>query len=156
MVMIAAIFLPMLERFPRGQVYGYWDHWLSWSLYSPHTSRVEIQVHESALAILPDIVSQYSRIGDENDGWLTVQIDRWSLAELAVPVYPQARFQLGLANEIALQLDHEKDIRFNRRGAIRVKIRGVADRRTGRREEIWAIGAEGIAKERTRFWLLPQ
>jgi hypothetical protein len=156
MVVIAAILLPMLERLPRGEVYGYWDHWLSWSLYSPHTSRVEVQVHESALATLPDIMSQYSHVGEEDDGWFTVQIDRWSLAELAVPVYPQARFQLGLAHQIALQLDFEKDGRLNRRGAIRIKILGVADRRTGSRAEIWAIGAEGIAKERNRFWLLPR
>jgi hypothetical protein len=155
-LVIAAILLPMLERLPRGELYGYWDHWLSWSLYSPHTSRVEVQVHESALATLPDIVSKYSHRGDENDGWMTVQIDRWSLAELAVPVYPQARFQLGVAHEIALQLDSGEDGRSSKRKAIRIKIRGVADRRTGKRIEIWAIGAEGIAKQRDRFWLLPQ
>jgi hypothetical protein len=155
-VMIAAILLPMLERLPRGEVYGYWDHWLSWSLYSPHTSRVDVQVHESALATLPDIVTHYSHDGDEDDGWMTVQIDRWSLAELAVPVYPQARFQLGVAHEIALQLDLEKDGRSSRRKAIRIKIRGVADRKTGSRVEIWAMGTEGIAQQRDRFWLLPQ
>ncbi len=156
LVIIAAILLPMLERWPRGEVYGYWDHWLSWSLYSPHTSRVEVQVHESALAMLPEVVSRYSRGGDEDDGWLTLQIDRWSLAEMAVPVYPQARFQLGLAHEIALRLDSGKEGRSSRRGAIRIKIRGVADRRTGRREEVWAMGADGIAKQRDRFWLLPR
>ncbi|HBJ34625.1 MAG TPA: hypothetical protein DDZ51_07660 [Planctomycetaceae bacterium] len=155
-LILAAILLPMLERFPRGEVYGYWDHWLSWSLYSPHTSRVELQVHESAIGMLPKVVSQYSHSGDEDDGWLTIQVDRWSLAELAVPVYPQARFQLGVAHEIALKLDSEKESRLSKRGAIRIKIRGVADRRTGRREEIWAMGAAGIAKQRSRFWLLPR
>lgn len=155
-VMIAAILLPMLERRPRGAVYSYWDHWLSWSLYSPHTSRVEVQVHESALPILPDVVARHSHGGDEGDGWLTIQVDRWSLAELAVPVYPQARFQLGVAHELALQLEPGKDGRPSRQGAIRIKIRGVADRKIGKREEVWAIGAEGIAKERNRFWLLPR
>lgn len=155
-VVIAALSLPMLERLPRGEVYGYWDHWLSWSLYSPHTSRVEVQVHESALAGLPEVVSRFSRLGDEDDGWATILFDRWSLAELAVPVYPQARFQLGLAHEIALQLDSQKDGRAGKRGAIRIKIRGVADRKFGRREEVWAMGADGIAKQRERFWLLPR
>lgn len=155
-VAIAALLLPMLERRPSGEVYGYWDHWLSWSLYSPHTSRVEIQVHETAMSSLPDVVEKFARAGEEDDGWVTILIDRWSLAELSVPVYPQARFQLGLAHEIALQLDSRKDGGVSRRGAIRIKIRGVADRRSGKREEVWAMGAGGIAKQRDRFWLLPR
>jgi hypothetical protein len=157
-VVVAALVMPLFERRPAGEVYGYWDHWLSWSLYSPHTSRVQIQVHESALADLPDVVGRFSQIGQDGDGWVTVQIDRWSLAELAVPVYPQARFQLGLAHEIALQLRERNGTRpsQSRSRAIRVKIRTVSDRWSGRREEVWAIGADGIAKQRDRFWLLPQ
>ncbi|MEM6365184.1 MAG: hypothetical protein AAF745_12210, partial [Planctomycetota bacterium] len=33
---LAAMVLPLTERL------GYWDHWTSWALYSPHTSRVDV------------------------------------------------------------------------------------------------------------------
>lgn len=156
-VIAVAIVMPVLERRPKGQMYGYWDHWLSWSLYSPHTSRVEIQVHESTLGSLPNVISNHARPGGDNDGWLTVQIDKWSLAELSVPVYPQARFQLGVAHEIALRLagESDKDGQANKRPAIRIKMRSVANRSTGSREEVWVLGSEGIEKQRQRFWLLP-
>jgi hypothetical protein len=152
-----AVVMPVFERRPSGEVYGYWDHWLSWSLYSPHTSRVDLEVHESALASLPAVVSNHIRPGGDSDGWVSVQIDRWSLAELSVPVYPQARFQLGVANEIAKQLvaAAHKPGQANKRGAIRIKIRSVANRSTGSREEVWAVSSEGIEKQRQRFWLLP-
>jgi len=147
-VVTAAILLPMFERRPTGEIYGYWDHWLSWSLYSPHTSRVTIEVHETALAPLPRRIAIYSRPSEASDRWVEVMIDRWSLAELAVPVYPQARFQVGVAQAIARELDSPD--------SIRIKIRGVADRRTGHRKETWAVGIDAIQKQSERFWLLPR
>src|SRR5690606_4119077 len=49
LIVLAALGLPLLERS------GYWDHWLSWSLYSPHTSRVDVPIQHSAIAACPVI-----------------------------------------------------------------------------------------------------
>ena len=49
-----ALFAPLLERF------GYWDHWTSWSLYSPHTSRVDIELHRSAVDALPSSLRTFA------------------------------------------------------------------------------------------------
>lgn len=140
-VVLLALGLPLLER------HGYWDHWLSWSLYSPHTSRVDIQVHRTATERLPAGAAAHLVPTDEQDGWYDLATDRWSLAELNVPVYPQARFQLGVALAVAERLQSPR--------AIRIKIRGVADRRTGRREELWLIGQEPIQRAAGQYWLLP-
>jgi hypothetical protein len=140
-IVVAAIMLPMLERA------GYWDHWLSWSLYSPHTSRVDIQLHESALDSVPKRAIDFARPSDDQDAWYDLAIDQWSLAELAVPVYPQARFQLGVANSLAQDLESP--------GSIRIKIRGVADRRTGQRPQTWLLGREQIQSETKKYRFLP-
>ena len=40
--------LPVVER------WGYWDHWLSWSLYAPHSSRVKVEVADHGVERLPE------------------------------------------------------------------------------------------------------
>jgi len=141
LMVLTALVLPLLERT------GYWDHWLSWSLYSPHTSRVDVQVHRTALDSLPASAGEFLRPSAEQDGWYELALDRWSLAQLAVPVYPQARFQLGGAQFLSRSLPSPD--------AIRIKIRGVADRRTGQRSELWLIGRRQIDAQADRYWLLP-
>lgn len=141
LIVLAALVLPLLERS------GFWDHWLSWSLYSPHTSRVDVQLHRMALAALPKGAAEFLHPSDEQDDWYDLALDRWSLAQLAVPVYPQARFQLGAAQFLARSLPSPD--------AIRIKIRGVADRRTGQRSELWLIGRRQIDAQADRYWLLP-
>ena len=59
---VAALVLPLSERS------GYWDHWLSWALYSPHNSRAEIQIHQSAVDQLPQIAATYLMPDDDADG----------------------------------------------------------------------------------------
>ena len=49
----------------------------------------------------------------------------WSLQTLGVPIYPQARYQLAVAEKLARE--HKLG------SAIRVIVRGVSDRWTGER-----------------------
>lgn len=145
-VIALALVLPWGERFPRGKSYGYWDHWLSWSLYSPHTSRAELQIHHTALASLPPIATRFARVTADDDGWVTLQIGPWSLAELGVPIYPQARFQLGVAQRIGERVPP---------GAVRVRIRTTSDRFTGQRDEILLLGQRELAEHAANYWFLP-
>lgn len=144
-VLVVAMLLPLLERT------GCWDHWLSWSLYAPHTSRVEIEVHEIAIDALPASIRPFVTTGDDDNRWYRVSIDRWSLEIAGVPIYPQARFQLGVAQSIAKKIASRKD---GAGDGIRVKIRSTADRWTGTRKEQWLQGRDEIDQAAEKYWLL--
>ena len=138
-VVVVTILSPLFERS------GYWDHWTSWSLYSPHTSRAEIELHRS---VIGDSDSQLTRFLEEDkdgDGWHRLSLESWSLSDRFVPVYPQSRYQLALAHQLCLANEYETEIR--------VKMRGVADRWTGQRSEIRLIGRQQIAQACNDFWL---
>lgn len=137
---VLVLLMPLSER------WGYWDHWLSWSLYSPHTSRLELEVHETRLEHLPDDLIPIV-IDADGDLWYSVPLDLWSLSSLGVPIYPQGRFQLGVAFEFAKQ-EHLGD-------GVRAKLRSVANRWTGERSEQWLIGEEQLRTTADQYWLLP-
>ncbi len=111
--------MPLTERFEL------WDHWLSWSLYSPHTSRVSVEIHDWAVPQLPGYLQPYLASEISDDGWRRLSLEQWSLQELGVPVYPQARYQLKLAISVAQQLDDQQ--------AIRCEVKSLANRWTGER-----------------------
>lgn len=129
-IITLALIMPLFERS------GYWDHWLSWSLYSPHTSRVEIEVHESVLASLPKSAHAFVLENEHGDAWHLLETDRWSLESVGVPIYPQARFQVGVARNVAKSISDAD--------GIRIKVKSVADRWTGARVEAWWRGRSEI------------
>jgi hypothetical protein len=117
---LLVIGLPAVERF------GYWDHWPSWALYAPHSSRVEVWLASTRLDRLPDSLRQLmSQAGDETELWQRVPLERWSLAQTASPIYPQARFQLGIAVDLARRVDSQYEIK--------AMVHGVANRWNGKR-----------------------
>lgn len=76
-----------------------WDHWLAWGLYSPSNSRVEISISDTARGRISEGLLKYLPDEDGSFGSSRFAIDRWSLDELGVPIYPQARFQKSAAIE---------------------------------------------------------
>lgn len=141
-VLVVALLMPMTERA------GYWDHWLSWSLYSPHTSRVELEIHETSLADLPKTAQPFVMSDDDNDRWHRVALDQWSLDRLGVPIYPQARFQLGLV----LNLMRDEGVAIG----LRIKIKSTSNRLDGTRDERWLQAAKEISAAAKDYWLLPR
>jgi hypothetical protein len=93
-VLLAAMVLPLAEPF------GWWDAWPSWSLYAPICERVALFVHRSALGQLGPL-ERYAEHGADDDSWIRLRTDRWSLESLGAPIYPQNRFQLGVAEAVA-------------------------------------------------------
>lgn len=140
--LLLMLVLPMFERS------GYWDHWTSWALYSPHNSRVEIQIHASVAEKLPAELHPYL-VSDEFSGrWQTLDIEGWSFDRRGAPVYPQARYQLAIASALA--------DRYGLESAVRVKVKEVADRWSGRRDESFLIGQQEIDRFiRSHYWLVP-
>ncbi|WP_182867365.1 hypothetical protein [Stieleria mannarensis] len=139
MPILAALLLPLSERS------GYWDHWTSWALYSPHNSRVDVQIHDSAIDRLPDRVAKFLAEDDDGDRWRDLDLGGWSLDQRRVPVYPQARYQLQLA--LALAKRHDLG------PAIRVKLKSASDRWTGKRQETFLIGQGELERRADRPWL---
>ncbi len=136
-VLLGMLIAPLFER------QGYWDHWTSWALYSPHNSRAEIQLHQSAFSRLPDDLQSYLRGDTDADRWYDLDIESWSLQRRSVPVYPQARYQLRMAQQLAE--------RFELGPAIRVRVKGVADRWTGRRKSKDLVGSRQILAAEADF-----
>ncbi|MEM6469232.1 MAG: hypothetical protein AAF802_06655 [Planctomycetota bacterium] len=140
-LLLAALLLPCLER------RGYWDHWPSWALYSPHNSRVELEVHETALEYLPSSLKPHVEDHDA-DRWHTVDIEQWSLSQRLVPIYPQARYQLAIAHRLALRVKSDD--------AIRAKLLGVADRFDGTRQQRYLLGRRQIRAAANESWIGPK
>jgi len=142
LVVAFVIAMPLTERS------GYWDHWLSWSLYSPHTSRVQVQIHRSGIDQLPAPAIPYLQNDKDadDDPWSTLAIDQWSLAALSVPVYPQARFQLGVAAVLARSMRDPQ--------SIRVVMKSVSNRFDGTRDEERLRGRDEIMNATKRFFFL--
>ena len=84
-------------------------------------------------------------IDDDSDGWHHLQMNSWSLDQLHVPIYPQARFQLAVASRLA----HLYDLS----DSVRVIVKGVADRRSGRRKEQRLMGRNEIDAELNHYWI---
>ena len=142
---------PLLERF------GYWDHWPSWALYAPHSSRVELYVARPLLAKLPEELQELvagellaqKRVdlkqADESTAlWIRVPLAQWSLHALQTPVYPQSRFELGVARDLAQRVDS--------RFGIQVILLGTADRFSGQRSSWEFTGTLEIDQAALRFF----
>jgi uncharacterized membrane protein len=133
--MIAVVFVisaPIAERS------GWWDHWLSWSLYSPHTSRAIIELHASSLDRLPASLRKHTDNDPDKDRWHALSIQKWSIDQRSVPVYPQGRYQLALARWIASSYELDTEIRVN--------YQSVSDRWSGVRQQQRMIGQRNLWK----------
>lgn len=133
---------------PLGERLGVVDHWLGWALYAPHSSRVRVEIAAGAVPRLPAVVQPF--IDSDNEAepiWREVRIDRWSLATLGAPVYPQQRFQLGVARALAERVG-QRDIR--------VHLLSTADRWTGRRKAETLDGRRELDAAANRFWFNTQ
>jgi hypothetical protein len=139
LIIALAITLPVLEPL------RLWDHWPSWGLYSTRAERVTVLVHRLAAFRLPDELTPYLQRAPAGDDWRELEIDRWSLETLGAPVYPQARFQLGVAEAVGR--------RFELGGFIQAVHFYPSDRRTGeRRQEAW-VGVDAISEAASGSWL---
>lgn len=122
--------LPILE--PVGLI----DHWPAWQLYAPRNSRAVLQIATPSGMVLqkvPHNLKQHIQ-GDAASPYRYVDLDAWSLASLGVPIYPQDRFQLGVALAVAQRCDLKES-------AI-VTLEGVAARATGKRARRRLQGTE--------------
>lgn len=142
-LLLMAVGLPLTER--RGRYDSnawHWDHWTSWALYSPHNSRVDIEIYAGAIDALPPPMRSAVAEDDNGDSWHKLDLGKLSLSSRGVPILPQARYQLQLAIAIAhgQKWSHE----------IRGVLRSAADRRDGSRTEVWMNGLDELQEAQTK------
>ena len=105
------------------------DHWLAWGLYSPNNSRCELEVVQ------------------ENEQGETVfrrvDLSKMSLEQMNVPLYPEARFQLGVASAIQQQENLE--------GRSRIVLKSKSNRFTGQRTSTTFDESERWNSGQSRF-----
>jgi len=135
---------------PIAEFWGRFDHWPAWGLYSPRNSRASLYVHRIATDRLPEAVRTYLADTPPDRPWQKLQIDRWSLSELSVPIYPQDRFHVGVALAVTKRYDLDR--------SIRVVWQSASARISGAREtETWnGIGQLRLKAEQFRFNALPR
>ena len=134
----------------------WFDMWPSWGLYASCAERVQLLIHRREAEQLPGELQPFLEPtpGDE-DSWLVVRLDRWSLESLWAPVYPQNRYQLGVAEAVIA--------RYGLLHRVRVFRFDLADRFTGEREytrfnglaEVIGSAGEYYLNSRPRQNLLP-
>ena len=94
------LFLPLLEP------WSLCDTWAAWALYAPRPDRLELYLHEDDVAHLPPLAQRLTIPASNH--YRRLLLDRWTLLELNVPLYPEPRYQLGLALSLShhLPFDH--------------------------------------------------
>ncbi|MDB4564572.1 hypothetical protein N9099_01400 [Mariniblastus sp.] len=111
--------------FPLTQPMGICDHWPAWQVYAPRCSRAKL---ESPI--------------ENNELWNN--FGQWSNQTLAVPVYPQARFEFAVA--VAAQQ------KFNPSRGLSIEISEASNRWDGTRISK-RIAGDQIKMQTREYWL---
>jgi hypothetical protein len=152
LVVVAVCSLPLVERF------GLWDHWTSWALYSPHSSRAEVLVATSAVDQLPtqlreimqNNASEASAAAATDDAafealWTQVPIEQWCLEVNRAPLLPQSRSGVAIARFLCEVLQSEYKVQ--------VRVRSVSGRFDGRRKVTQVANFDELKRMSKSFWL---
>lgn len=145
---IGQLFLTLVLVLPAFERYEVVDHWPSWGLYSPRNSRVVVRIYLSA-GIKTKEIEEFFQPQFGNAAFHVLDLSRWSLETLGVPIYPQQRYQLGVARAVAQKYDLGR--------AIEVDLLSMSQRLTGSRQRETLRGVEAIkmACHRYRFNAVP-
>jgi hypothetical protein len=82
---------------PSLSLFGFWDAYLSSSIYSGNTYQAAIYLTPAVIARLPEQI--HPHIWQKSEPFF-LDINRWAYAELHVPVYPEPRIYRQVAREI--------------------------------------------------------
>jgi hypothetical protein len=130
---------------PLGERWGWFDAWPSHALYASHVGRVTVWLHESELSGYPESVRRHVAAGAGQGPWRRLDLTGWSREVRGTPVYPQDRAGVGLAEGLAARYGARG------RGLVRVVVSGPADRWTGARRSVEAVGLVAIHRLGDRY-----
>ena len=93
---------------------GLWDSYLSAALYSYNTAQANIHLGGSLPARLPETLRRAAQPAP--DGGATLNVTRWSFAELNVPAYPEGRVFRRAAQRVCDYAENPSDAVLEIRG----------------------------------------
>jgi hypothetical protein len=127
---------------PFGERRGLWDTWPSFALYSSHAERTDVLVHEEDAGALPERLRRH--VGTQGQGpWRRLDLTGWSRSVRGVPVYPQGRACLGVAEALAARYPGTHSV---------VTIQwGRAGWLTGGRSRVESWGRQAIGRQGDRY-----
>ena len=104
-----------LILFPLSGLFGLADNWLSWQVYSPRPETIYLLVTTESARLLPPGAQQHVGRPFVLSEWRPVQLDRWSLAAVGVPLYPEDRFLISVIESLTRRIpDGDFRIEMNR------------------------------------------
>lgn len=124
------------------------DHWPAWSLYSDRTDKVELFLASKDSDRLPPNLLRHLGPPIPFQPWRKFYLEAWSLAETRAPIYPEDRFQLGVAKAIAERFGLADDDT-----SMKIILHDSPDRETGQRESTTLIGRQAIDDATSGFGL---
>jgi hypothetical protein len=128
---ILALVLPLGER------WGLLDSWPAFALYASHAERMELLIHKEEVARIEESVHPF--LWPVAGGtWNRLDLTAWSRTVRGVPVYPQNRAGLGLAEGL---LARNPDVRL-----FRVVLWERAHWRTGERSQSELLSLDEIRR----------
>ena len=141
----AAGLLALACVWPLLEPWGWIDHWPGWALYASKTGRVTVYVDVDARVRLPVGVRKFVSQPEPATRWCHLNIDAWSISSVGVPIYPQERFRLAVADAVGRQASLDD--------ALRIELRSAADRWTGQRSATSLDGVAAVSIECGKFLL---
>ncbi|UUO06724.1 hypothetical protein M4951_00060 [Blastopirellula sp. J2-11] len=134
------VFFPLLEPL------GYCDAWPGWALYASHVSRADLYIDAAAAEALPERLQPF--LHESKWGPYRLDAAQWSLHALNVPIYPDDRFQTGVAIAVAQK--------YGVAWFCELGVQDPADRYSGERTETRYRGPQQMEAATQRYWLNAQ
>jgi hypothetical protein len=100
----------MVWMLPLSGLFGVFDNWPSWQVYSPRPERWLLSIHTEDTARIPRQYQPWLRKGELFSDWQPLALDDWSLDATRAPLYPEDRFQLAVIRFVLDQCP--ADLRF--------------------------------------------
>jgi len=143
---LANLTLYFVLLWPLTQPWGWCDHWPAWELYATRGSRIQVFLAAPAWEFADDLAEFAAEQPSEQFGpiWRELRLDRWSLQQLRAPIYPQDRFQLGVAEFVLEVIPQEQQVL--------IQWHGPADRWTGQRDQRLLRGRREAQEFGARFF----
>lgn len=101
-VLLLVLIMPLFSFF------GWWDSYLSWSLYSGNVDGANIFCSDAVAKRLPDYLQKYITHTSINDNRLSMR--DWTMGELNVPGYPESRVYRRIAADVCRLSDNSTEM----------------------------------------------
>jgi hypothetical protein len=99
----------LIWLFPLLNFFGYWDHYLSFSLYSNKPSKFYIAIEKGEIHKIDNRFENYFANIQGMQGGQLIDVDKWAFSELNVPFYPEMRSFKKLSRKFCvLGIDEDK------------------------------------------------